>query len=117
MSLSFTARSRSTRSASWGRRSFSSSACLPLTASGDRELRSGEDAAHPFGVVPVGVEDENPLLIGGQTAHGNEYIDERANPANAGAVSAYCSAKVTAAVISTNANYLRRNARRPWYSS
>jgi hypothetical protein len=46
-----------------------------------RELRSGEDAAYAFGVVPVGVENEDAFLIGGQTAHGTDYIDDRANPA------------------------------------
>jgi hypothetical protein len=46
-----------------------------------RELRSREHATNPFRVVPVGVENEDALLIGGQTAHGPDYIDERRNPA------------------------------------
>jgi len=53
----------------------------PTDREGRRELRSSEDAADPLGVVPVGVEDENALLIRGQAAHTGEYIEERANPA------------------------------------
>jgi hypothetical protein len=41
----------------------------PADSQGDVELGSGQDAADALGVLSVGVEDEDPLLIGGQAAH------------------------------------------------
>ena len=32
-------------------------------------------------MVPVGIENEDALLVGSQAVHAGEYIDERGNPA------------------------------------
>ena len=81
-----------------------------------RELRSGEDTADSFRVVPVGVKNEDALLIWGQTAHGAEYIEERPNSAIM-AQSSPQFGQCDRRVLWGRSFSLRKNEQLPWYSS